>query len=81
VQEIEYCIKQAQTETIDSLYMKHKSIWKQIVVASDDNLIKLLATDSLYSYFQDKFATTHYDMFVGGPGSGKGAILNGFRYL
>jgi hypothetical protein len=81
VPEIESFIGWAQKETIDSLFLKYKSIWKQIVVASDDNLITLLATDSVYSYFQDKFATTHYDMFVGGPGSGKGAILNGFRYL
>ena len=81
VAEIEYFIEQAQKETVDSLFVKHKSIWKQIVVASDDGLIILLASDSVYSYFQDKFATTHYDMFVGGPGSGKGAILNGFRYL
>lgn len=79
--EIEYFIEQAQKETLDSLFAKHKSVWKQIVVASDDGLIILLASDSVYSYFQDKFATTHYDMFVGGPGSGKGAILNGFRYL
>src|SRR4051794_11794894 len=81
VAEIEYFIEQAQKETVDSLFAKHKSVWKQIVVASDDRLIILLASDSVYSYFQDKFATTHYDMFVGGPGSGKGAILNGFRYL
>ena len=81
VTEIEYFIEQAQKETVDSLFAKHKSVWKQIVVASDDRLIILLASDSVYSYFQDKFATTHYDMFVGGPGSGKGAILNGFRYL
>jgi hypothetical protein len=27
------------------------------------------------------FSTTHYDMFVGAPNSGKGAILLGFKYL
>src|SRR6188472_1528726 len=81
VAEIECFIEQAQKETVDSLFAKQKSVWKQIVVSSDDGLITLLASDSVYSYFQDKFATTHYDMFVGGPGSGKGAILNGFRYL
>jgi hypothetical protein len=81
VSEIEYFIEKAQNETIDSLFLKHKSIWKHIVVASDDNLIALLAIDSVYSHFQDKFATTHYDLFVGSPGSGKGAILNGFRHL
>ena len=78
--EIEYFIKQAQAETIDSIFLKHMSIWKQIVVANKEVII-LLATDSVYSYFQDKFATTHYDMFIGGPDSGKGAILVGLKYL
>ena len=41
----------------------------------------MLGTDSLYSYFQDKFATTYYDMFVGAPDSGKGAIILEFKYL
>ena len=80
IDEINYFIKQAQVETIDSLFLKHKSIWKKIVVA-DNEIINLLAIDSVYSYFQDKFSTTHYDMFVGAPNSGKGAILLGFKYL
>jgi hypothetical protein len=79
-EEINLYIKQAQKETIDSLFQKHKSIWKKLVVA-DNEVINLLSIDSLYSHFQDKFSTTHYDLFVGGPGSGKGAILRGFKYL
>jgi len=78
--EINYFIKQAQAETIDSLFLKHKSIWKKIV-AADNKVIGLLAMDSVYSYFQDRFAATHYDMFVGAPESGKGAMLTGFKYL
>ena len=80
IDEINYFIKQAQSETIDSLFQKHKSIWKKIVVA-DTKVIGLLAIDSIYSYFQDKFSTTHYLMFIGPPDSGKGAILLGFKYL
>jgi hypothetical protein len=76
IDEINYFIKQAQTETIDSLFLKHRSIWKKIVVA-DEHVINLLAIDSLYSHFQDRFSTTHYDMFVGAPNSGKGAIFLG----
>ena len=81
ISEIQHFIEQAKNENIDSLFLKYKSIWEKIVVASDDNLIVLLAADSIYSYFQDKFATTHYDIFIGGPGSGKGAILIGIKYL
>ena len=79
-EEIVKFIKLAQAETIDSLFLKHKSIWNKIVYA-DKKLIGVLAIDSLYSYFQDKFSTTHYDVFIGNPDSGKGAILLGFKYL
>ena len=50
IDEINYFIKQAQAETIDSLFLKHKSIWKKIVVA-DNEVINLLAIDSLYSRY------------------------------
>jgi hypothetical protein len=80
VGEIKFYIERVKSETIDTLFQKHKSIWKKIVVA-DNEVIGLLAIDSLYSYFQDEFSTTHYDMFVGPPNSGKGAILLGFKYL
>jgi hypothetical protein len=79
-EEIGKFIKLAQAETIDSLFLKHKSIWKKIVYA-DNKLIGVIAIDSLYSYFQDKFSTTHYEIFIGPPDSGKGAILLGFKYL
>jgi hypothetical protein len=80
IDEIKFFVDRARKETIDSLFLKHKSIWKKIVVA-DTAVLNLLAIDSVYSYFQDRFSTTHYDMFVGAPYSGKGAILLGFKYL
>ena len=80
MEEVTKFIKLARTETIDSLFLKHKSIWKKIVHA-DKKLIGILAINSLYSYFQDKFSTTHYEIFIGPPDSGKGAILLGFKYL
>jgi hypothetical protein len=80
IDEVKFFVDRARKETIDSLFLKHKSIWKKIVIA-DTEVLNLLAIDSVYSYFQDKFSTTHYDMFVGAPNSGKGAILLGFKYL
>jgi hypothetical protein len=47
IAEIEYFIKQAYVETIDSIFLKHKSIWKKIVVTNNE-VITLLATDSIY---------------------------------
>jgi hypothetical protein len=57
-------------ENIDSLYLKAKQI------ASDYNdqreeKISLLAMEITSSYFQDRFPTTHYDIVLGGNGSGK----------
>jgi hypothetical protein len=37
----------------------------------DYNKLVLITTDILYSYFQDKYATTYYDNIVGDNDSGK----------
>jgi hypothetical protein len=50
-------------------------------VVADTEQIILLAADSIFTFFQDLFASTHYTMVVGPPGSGKGAILVTFKYL
>jgi hypothetical protein len=60
----------ARKETIDSLYKQSKQIAKNY---NDQNgyKIKLLAINMIWVYFQDKFPTTHYDIVLGSPGSGK----------
>jgi hypothetical protein len=57
-------------ENKDTLYLKAKQI------ACDYNdqrkeKISLLAIEIISSYFQDRFPTTHYDIVLGGNGSGK----------
>lgn len=79
--EIRHFVEQAKRETIHSLFSKSKSLWNHFVVAKDNDTIILLAMDQVYSYFQDLFATTHYDMVTGSPGSGKGAILGTMKAL
>jgi hypothetical protein len=79
--EIKYYIEKAKNETIDSLFDKHLSLWKRFVVSNDEHMIKFLAIDSVYSQFQDLFEATHYDLIIGPPGSGKGAILITFKLL
>jgi hypothetical protein len=81
VDEAKCFIGQAKKETIHSLYFKSKALWKCFVVAKDNDTITLLAVDQVYSYFQDLFPTTHYDMVTGSPGSGKNAILVTMKQL
>ena len=50
IEEIKLFIGRAHKETIDSLFLKHKSIWKKIV-AANNKVISLLAIDSVYSFF------------------------------
>ena len=80
MKEIESFVQLAQKETLDSLYFKSKSLWQKFVSATDEQLT-MLAADTIFTYFQDRFATTHYLLAVGPVGSGKGAILVGFKYL
>jgi hypothetical protein len=81
IHEVRYFVEQAKKETIHSLFLKSKSMWKSLVVAKDNDTITLLALDQVYTYFQDLFATTHYVMITGSPGSGKGAILSTMKAL
>jgi hypothetical protein len=65
----------------NDLYFLVKSIWKDIVVPNEKELIPLLAADTIVSYFQDLFITTHYTILTGPPGRGKGVILLGLKVL
>ena len=52
---------------LDKLY----SIAKEIICKSndqDDYKLTSVASDAIWSYFQDRFTTTRYDMLVGGVG-------------
>jgi len=77
--EIEYFINIAKQKSIDDLFLMSESIWDKILVAKSSEVITFYAVDTIYSYFQDLFPTTHYDMIVGNPGAGKGAILVSFK--
>jgi hypothetical protein len=55
-QEFQQFIDIAKRETLDTLYMKVKSIWKKYVDA-DDFHISICAADTIYTYFQDKIGS------------------------
>jgi hypothetical protein len=63
-------MERARKETIDSLYTQAKQIATEYNDQQGDK-INLLTIDIVWSYFQDKFPTTHYDIVLGGNGSGK----------
>lgn len=79
IDEIRYFIRIAKGKSIDDLFLMSESLWEKILVAKDSEVITFYTTDTIYSYFQDLFPTTHYDMIIGNPGAGKGAILVSFR--
>ena len=78
-EDIKQIIEIAKTKSIDDLYKWSKSIWEQVVVGTPEQ-VSLLTADSIFTFFQDRFATTHYDMAVARVGSGKGAALITFTY-
>ena len=73
-------VERARNETIDSLYSQAK----QIALDHNDqkeNKVHLLAIEITWSYFQDKFPTTHYDIVLGGNGSGKSSYGDTFTSI
>jgi hypothetical protein len=77
VDELKSYMERAANESIDSLYQKAKSIVRKYN-DQDEHKLTLLAADIIWSYFQDKFSTTHYIAIVGGNGSGKTTIGDTF---
>ena len=79
LEEIKWFINLAKEKSIYDLFLMSESLWKQLMVAKNEDVITFFTTDTIYSYFQDLFPTTHYTMIIGIPGAGKGAILVSFK--
>jgi hypothetical protein len=79
-EELNHYLERARSETFGSLYLKTKLIYRKYVNI-EDHLISILSADTVYSYFQDKFPTLHYNIFVGDNGSGKNSALLVYKYL
>jgi hypothetical protein len=67
----------ALSENIDSLYLQARQIAHNYNDQNKDK-ISLLAIEIIASYFQDRFPTTHYDIVLGGNGSGKSSYGDTF---
>ena len=73
-------VERARNETIDSLYSQAKQIALDHNDQKEDK-VHLLAIEITWSYFQDKFPTTHYDIVLGGNGSGKSSYGDTFTAI
>ena len=60
--ELNQYLEIARNETFGSLYLKTKLIYRKYVNI-EDYLLSILSADTIYSYFQDKFPTLHYNIF------------------
>jgi hypothetical protein len=78
--ELQEYLDLASKETFGSLHYKVETVYKKYVNI-EEHCIVILAADAIYSYFQEKFGTTHYNIFIGDNGSGKNSALLVFRYL
>jgi len=79
-EELKEYIELAKRETFDSMFQQNLHQIKNFVKIEEHVLI-ILAADTLYSYFQEKFGTTHYNIFIGENGSGKNSALLFFKIL
>jgi hypothetical protein len=78
MEEVNSCLKRSSQESLDSLFQKATFIVKQYN-DQDNDIITLLAADTVWTYFQDRFSTTHYVGVVGDNGSGKSTAGDTFE--
>jgi hypothetical protein len=76
--ELSEYVRRAINETKDSLYQKALDIVK-LFNDQDNYKQSIIAVDLVWSYFQDKFGTTHYLGVTGDNDSGKSSIGNTFE--
>ena len=79
-QELDQYIEKAKNETLDSLFLKVESINRKYVDI-EPHYHTLITSDIIWTWLQDKFGTTHYNIFTGDNGSGKNSQLLVFKFL
>jgi hypothetical protein len=78
-EELQYYLNKSKEMSIYSIYQAWKSIVKKYNDQDEHKQI-LITTDLVWTYFQDKFPTTHYHAAIGDNGSGKSSIGDTFEY-
>lgn len=80
MEEVITYLDRAKRETPGSLYQKGK-LFVSAYNDQDEEVTILITSVVVWSYFQDKFGTTHYDEIVGDNGSGKSTIGHTFESI
>ena len=73
-------LRKSKSLTISHLYKESKIIISKYI-DQKPSILNVIATDIIFSYFQDRFPTTHYLLFVGKTDVGKSAIGDVFEQL
>ena len=79
-EQVQEYINKAKDQTLDTLYLKVKGIWRKYIDADDFHIV-ICAADTIFTYFQDRIGLTHYLFFVGSGTSGKSTNLTVFQHL
>ena len=74
-EELEFVCSAAKKENLDTLYTKSEEIVKKYNEQKSHKLVSI-ASSVVWSYFQDRFATTRYEILTGGNGGGKSALAD-----
>jgi hypothetical protein len=80
IEELDKYLEYAKKQSIDSLYRLTLDIVKLYNDQDQDKQI-LMALDIVWTYFQDKFPTTHYLCVTGDNDSGKSTVGNTFEAI
>jgi hypothetical protein len=73
-------LEKTRKESLDTLFERAMSIVGKYNDQDKQKLV-LVASDIIWSYFQDKFSTTHYVGVVGDNGSGKSTVGDTFEAI
>jgi len=79
-EELSQYIKKAKEISLDDLFQKVKDIFKKYN-DQDDYIISLISADTIWTYFQDLFPTTHFLNITGENKSGKSSLGITFEHL
>ncbi|HET6590712.1 MAG TPA: hypothetical protein VFG45_11175 [Candidatus Nitrosocosmicus sp.] len=77
---LESIIKQCKVMTISGLYQRIKQIVSKYI-DQEQFIINFITADIIFSYFLDRFPTTHYLFFVGTNDVGKSTIGDVLEHL
>ena len=66
--------------TIDDVFREVKELISKYIV-HEPNILSLMVSNLIFSYFQDRFPTTHYLIFIGDNGTGKSTIGDIFEIM